>query len=202
MWRATLKGLLAHKVRLGLTALAIVLGVGFVSGTYILTDTMGRAFDNLFSQIDKGIAVQVSGVQKFKGSGPGGEDVGSAERVPNSLLPQVESVPGVRAAAGELPAAKVRHWAKQLAPATVGPPRASFAEMAMAWRSAMALGALATAAPSAMGFGVGSAGPAEVPRAVATMGEQAPTGYPEEMSQAQARADSSRTRNPHSPAAS
>jgi putative ABC transport system permease protein len=102
MWRATLKGLLAHKVRLGLTALAIVLGVGFVSGTYILTDTMGRAFDNLFSQIDKGIAVQVSGVQKFKGSGPGGEDVGSAERVPNSLLPQVESVPGVRAAAGEL----------------------------------------------------------------------------------------------------
>ncbi|HBH41356.1 MAG TPA: hypothetical protein DDW26_05535, partial [Rhizobiales bacterium] len=75
-----------------------------------------------------------------------------------------------RAAAGELPAAKVRHWAKQLAPATVGPPRASFAEMAMAWRSAMALGALATAAPSAMGFGVGSAGPAEVPGAVARMG--------------------------------
>src|SRR2546430_1943556 len=72
MWRATFKGLLAHKVRLGLTALAIVLGVGFVSGTYILTDTMNKAFQNLFSTIDKGIAVQVSGGSKFKG-GSGGD---------------------------------------------------------------------------------------------------------------------------------
>ena len=33
MWRATIKGLLAHKLRLGLTALGVVLGVGFVAGT-------------------------------------------------------------------------------------------------------------------------------------------------------------------------
>ena len=48
MWRATIKGLIAHRVRLTLTAMSIVLGVGFVAGTYILTDTMNRAFDNLF----------------------------------------------------------------------------------------------------------------------------------------------------------
>ena len=40
MWRATIKGVLARKVRLALTALAVVLGVTFVSGTYVLTDTL------------------------------------------------------------------------------------------------------------------------------------------------------------------
>src|SRR6266542_2085941 len=101
MWRATFKGLLAHKLRLGLTALAIVLGVGFVSGTYILTDTMGRAFDDLFQTINKGTAVDVSGVQKFTSNGPGGE-AGTAERVPNSLIPTIQAVPGVRSAVGSL----------------------------------------------------------------------------------------------------
>jgi putative ABC transport system permease protein len=40
MWHATWKGLLAHKFRLALTAVAIVIGVAFVSGTFILTDTL------------------------------------------------------------------------------------------------------------------------------------------------------------------
>jgi putative ABC transport system permease protein len=100
MWRATIKGLLAHKVRLGLTALAIVLGVGMVSGTYILTDTIDHAFDDLFSQINKGVAVVVTGQEKFKATGPGGQDAGSAERIPESLLPDIRSVPGVRVAEG------------------------------------------------------------------------------------------------------
>ena len=102
MLRATLKSLLAHKLRLAMTALAIVLGVGFVSGTYILTDTMNRAFDNLFGQIDKGVAVEVSGIQHFKGNGRGGMDAGPAERVSNAVLTQIEQVPGVRIAAGSL----------------------------------------------------------------------------------------------------
>ncbi len=40
MWKTTLKGLLAHKLRLALTAIAIVLGVTFITGTFILTDTL------------------------------------------------------------------------------------------------------------------------------------------------------------------
>jgi putative ABC transport system permease protein len=102
MWRATIKSLLAHKLRLGLTALAVVLGVAFVSGTYILTDTMGKAFDNLFQDINKGVAVAVSGVPKFKSNGPGGETAGSAERVPASLLDAIRKVDGVRVAEGQL----------------------------------------------------------------------------------------------------
>ena len=102
MWRATIKGLLAHKVRLGLTALAIVLGVAFVAGTFILTDTMGRAFDELFATVNKGVAVQVSGVPKFESNGPGGEMAGAAERVPADLLGTIRGVDGVRNAEGGL----------------------------------------------------------------------------------------------------
>jgi putative ABC transport system permease protein len=102
VWRATFKGLLAHKVRLALTALAIVMGVAFVAGTFILTDTMGRAFDDLFLTVNKGVAVQVSGVPKFESNGLGGETAGSAERVPASLLGTIRQVDGVRSADGSL----------------------------------------------------------------------------------------------------
>jgi putative ABC transport system permease protein len=102
MWRATIKGLVAHKVRLGLTALSIVMGVAFVAGTFILTDTMGRAFDNLFATVNKGVAVEVSGVPKFESNGPGGDTAGTAERVPASLLDSIRQVDGVRAAQGNI----------------------------------------------------------------------------------------------------
>src|SRR5262249_59045192 len=48
MLRATLKSLLARKLRLTLSTLAVVLSVMFVSGSLVLTDTLGRTFDNLF----------------------------------------------------------------------------------------------------------------------------------------------------------
>jgi putative ABC transport system permease protein len=91
MWRATIKGLLAHKLRLALTALAVVLGVAFVSGTYVLTDTLGHTFDQLFSQVNEGIAVQVRASNEF------GE---ARARVPESLVPEIEQVDGVRRAEG------------------------------------------------------------------------------------------------------
>ena len=50
MWKATIRGLLARKVRLALTALAILLGVSFVSATYVLTDTVKQSFDAVFAQ--------------------------------------------------------------------------------------------------------------------------------------------------------
>src|SRR2546425_10217905 len=99
MWRATIKGLLVHKLPLGLTSLAIVLGVAFVSGTFILTDTMGRAFDDLFATANKGVAVEVTGKPKFEAS-QFGATAGAAERVPASLLKTIQQVPGVRAAEG------------------------------------------------------------------------------------------------------
>ena len=87
MFRATLKSILSHKLRLLLTALSIVFGVGFVAGTYMLTDTMNAAFDGLFQQINQGTAVEVSGIPQFSGGPPGSSGPGSTERVPS--IPRV-----------------------------------------------------------------------------------------------------------------
>jgi putative ABC transport system permease protein len=54
MIRIALKSATAHKVRLMLTALAIVLGVAFVSGTYVFTDTIQARFDTLFHDVYSG----------------------------------------------------------------------------------------------------------------------------------------------------
>jgi putative ABC transport system permease protein len=101
MWRATIKGLLAKKVRLALTALSVVLGIGFVAGTYVLTDTMNAAFDQLFATTSQASDVTVRSVEAFtpEQSGPGG---GGEERtpLPASLLDTVRQAPGVAVAAG------------------------------------------------------------------------------------------------------
>src|SRR6201987_3606821 len=65
MWRVTIKGLLAHKLRLALTALAIVLGVTFIAGTFVLTDTLHNTFDTLFQNIYSKIDFQVRGVAQL-----------------------------------------------------------------------------------------------------------------------------------------
>jgi putative ABC transport system permease protein len=51
MFRVALKGLLQRKSRLVGTMLAIILGVGFISGVYVLTDTLQRTFDDLFGSV-------------------------------------------------------------------------------------------------------------------------------------------------------
>lgn len=92
MWRATLKGILAQKLRLVMTGLAITIGVAFVAGTFIFSDTMNKAFDNLFTGIYANTDVVV------EGSGAISED----ERPPfsESIVDQVRAVPGVREAIG------------------------------------------------------------------------------------------------------
>ena len=49
MIAVALKGLAGRKVRALLTALAVVIGVSMVSGTFILTDTMQKSFNGLFT---------------------------------------------------------------------------------------------------------------------------------------------------------
>ena len=69
MRNVTIKGLLAHKLRLVLTALAIVLGVTFISGTFVLTDTLNNTFSVLFGNIYQKIDFQVRGVPQLDTSG-------------------------------------------------------------------------------------------------------------------------------------
>jgi len=98
MWNATLKGLLAHKLRLAATALAIMLGVSFVSGTYVLTDTITATFDQLFKQVTEGVDVAVRSQETF-GSPQTGE---TRDPMPASLLDQVKAVDGVKVAEGNV----------------------------------------------------------------------------------------------------
>src|SRR5476651_565684 len=71
MWRLTIKGLLAHKLRLALTGLAIVLGVTFVSGTLVLTDTLHNTFTGLFDTVYQHVDLEIRGTAAFSSqSGP------------------------------------------------------------------------------------------------------------------------------------
>ncbi len=91
-----LKGLAGRKLRAALTAIAIVLGVAMISGTYVLTDTIKSAFGTVFTQVYKNTDVVVSAKSVV-----GDSDNGSLPpSFPESLLARVRGVPGVAAAEG------------------------------------------------------------------------------------------------------
>ena len=99
MIRVALRGLLGRKLRATLTAVAIVLGVAMVSGTYVLTDSIDRAFDNIFSDSRQGSNAVISGKSAFdltEGSGA------TAPSFDESLLDEVRGAPDVAAAEGSV----------------------------------------------------------------------------------------------------
>ncbi|MBC6459830.1 ABC transporter permease [Actinomadura sp. HBU206391] len=81
MARLTLRNLAAHRLRLGLTALAVILGVSFVSGTLIFKDTMTRSFDGLFGDVYKGVEVIVRAERSFAAT-----EEDPARPIPQSVL--------------------------------------------------------------------------------------------------------------------
>ncbi|MFK3985267.1 ABC transporter permease [Micromonospora sp. NPDC050397] len=98
MLRATLKSLLARKVRLVLSGLAVVLGVMFVAGSFVLTDTLGRSFDSVFSDAYATTDVNVAAKPKVALSEFEGEQI--ATPLPAATLETVKKVPGVAEATG------------------------------------------------------------------------------------------------------
>jgi putative ABC transport system permease protein len=98
MWKVTIKGLLAHKLRLALTGLAIVLGVTFISGTLVLTDTLHNTFNTLFSHIYQNVDFEVRANAAFNSNAPGGGT--GRKAIPESIITTVRDVPGVAFAQG------------------------------------------------------------------------------------------------------
>ena len=99
MLTATVRGMLAHKLRLVLTTASIALGVAFLAGTLILTDTMKLAFDQLFGKVSSGTdAVVRTHASYDQSSGV------SLDRAPikADVLDLVKKVDGVRAAEGSV----------------------------------------------------------------------------------------------------
>jgi len=98
--KISIRSLLSHKLRLALTTLAVILGVSFVAGTFILTDTINATFTSIFNAANAGVAVTVHGHQIAGES----NRVGGARNhpVPTSLLSTVRNVSGVKDAVGNL----------------------------------------------------------------------------------------------------
>ena len=71
MIRVALKGLLGRKLRAILTGFAIVLGVAMVSGSFVLTDTIDKSFDAIFSESYEDSDVVISSKEAI-GSGEEG----------------------------------------------------------------------------------------------------------------------------------
>ena len=96
MRRVAIRGLLARKLRSALTAIAIVLGVAMVSGTLVLTDTIEKAFDSIFSSSYEQTDAVVSGKKLVEWS-----QTGKAQVSPD-VLATVRALPEVDAAAGTI----------------------------------------------------------------------------------------------------
>ena len=97
MWKVTLKGIWSKKVRFLLTGIAVMLGVAFVSGTFVLTETISNTFNGLFNDIYQHTDAVVRAKQEFSGQGFGNEGRGT---VSADLLPTVKGADGVAAADG------------------------------------------------------------------------------------------------------
>ncbi|SEG28177.1 putative ABC transport system permease protein [Thermomonospora echinospora] len=98
MLKVSLAGVRAHRLRLMLTGLAIMLGVGFIAGTFVLTDTMQAGIDKKFagsaSKVDVAVLPKKGKVDVLPEEGPGGD------RVPADLLTKIRALPGVTAVHG------------------------------------------------------------------------------------------------------
>ena len=96
MTSLALKSLWARKTRAMSTTLAVIIGVAFVAASYVLTDTIFAAFDEIFSESLSGTSVVITAENPVK------QENGEVPTIPASLVPRVGSTPGVRLASGAI----------------------------------------------------------------------------------------------------
>ena len=98
MWNYTFKGLLAHKTRFVSTFLAVFLGVAFLAGTLVLTDTIQTSFNDLFGDVYRGTDAYVRSTEKVDGER--GDNI--RKRLDDTLVATVRSVDGVADASPQI----------------------------------------------------------------------------------------------------
>jgi putative ABC transport system permease protein len=96
MISVALRGMARRKLRTALTAIAIVLGVALITGTYVLTDSIKGAFGGIFTQVYQGTDATVTGKSAFDLSDNGT----TAPPFGQSLLPKIRQLPDVADAVG------------------------------------------------------------------------------------------------------
>ncbi|MBW3659344.1 MAG: ABC transporter permease [Actinobacteria bacterium] len=93
MLRVALKGLLGHKLRFLLTGFAVVVGVTFLAGTFVLTDSIQGAFDGLFDEALSGADVYVEAPRPIDDLLA--QQPGMVPAVPAPVLEEIRAVDGV-----------------------------------------------------------------------------------------------------------
>ena len=96
MTRIALRGLLARRMRSALTALAVLLGVTMISGTFVLTDTIKTAFDDLFVAQNRGADAVVSAKKAVD------SDFTRPPALRDDVLERIRALPQVESVAGQL----------------------------------------------------------------------------------------------------
>jgi putative ABC transport system permease protein len=99
MLRVAIRGLLAHKLRFLLTTLAVVLGVTFVAGSFVLTDSMESAFGELFESSSAGVDLHVRAATGFE-MAVTDFDAGAAPTLDERVVDEARTVEGVAEAVG------------------------------------------------------------------------------------------------------
>lgn len=118
MFRATLKSLLSRKIRLVLSGMAVVLGVAFVSGAFILTDSLGKRFESLFETLNADVAVVAQA--RTDDTAPRGD----AAQLTQTTLDKMAAVDGVDKAHGDVSAMGIIPFDEAGEPIrTAGPPQ-------------------------------------------------------------------------------
>ncbi|MEU6810847.1 FtsX-like permease family protein [Streptomyces sp. NPDC046831] len=95
--KTSMRNFLAHKGRMALSAVAVLLSVAFVCGTLVFTDTMNTTFDKLFAATSSDVTVSAKGASN---TGETTSDTGRPPVVPASVLTQVRAADGVKSAEG------------------------------------------------------------------------------------------------------
>ncbi|GAA3204028.1 ABC transporter permease [Actinocorallia longicatena] len=94
MTKVTLRNLAAHKLRLVLTALSVILGVAFVAGTLTFTDTVTKSFDDLVGSFGKNTSAVVRAKKVLEGEGQG--DFKTGVVIPQATVDTVSRLAGVQ----------------------------------------------------------------------------------------------------------
>ncbi|MFD8965274.1 ABC transporter permease [Streptomyces sp. NPDC059568] len=96
VFKTSMRNFFAHKGRMALSAVAVLLSVAFVSGTLVFTDTMNTTFDKLFAATSSDVTVSPKAAK-------GGDEIsqtGKPETLPASLVETVRKADGVKSAEG------------------------------------------------------------------------------------------------------
>ncbi|EFE69015.1 ABC transport system integral membrane protein [Streptomyces viridosporus ATCC 14672] len=97
--KTSMRNFLAHKGRMALSAVAVLLSVAFVCGTLVFTDTMNTTFDKLFAATSSDVTVSAEGASD---SGETTSGNGKPPVMPASVLAEVRKVEGVESAEGSV----------------------------------------------------------------------------------------------------